>query len=367
MAHRKTRRIYDEKLTFEKLYSAWNTVSHTCKNQRGVFEFGLFAQARVKRILESLKKREYKPDKYRCFMIFEPKPRLVMSQSIKDKVVNHFVANEYLMPILEPTLSEINVATRKKMGSKAASKMMRKYIRQMQTERPGAKIYVLKIDISKYFYMIDHEILMQKLRRKLKDRDVLELIERIISETNRQYINNMIEIFNRNFGTDIPYYRRGKGLSIGAMTSQFLAVFYLSDLDHKLKKEYGCKFCIRYMDDLVILGWDKGELTDLKGWIEQDLAKLKLKVNPKSAVYNLNSRTGVPFLGYRYLVDTRGRLRVVCLAKTVQRVQKRLKLLDEHDPEKYLRSYEAYRGYFMRTQPERRIEEVVGEKLLSVV
>jgi len=361
MAHRKTRRIYEKSLTYEKVYRAWDTVSHTCKNRRGVFEFGLFAHVRVARILKTLERRDYWPDKYRCFMIFEPKARLVMSQSIKDKVVNHFVANEYLIPILDQTLIDTNVATRKNMGAKAAHKMMRRYIAQMQELRPGVPIFVMKIDVSKYFYTIDHGVLMGMLRRRIKDENVLELVERIISETDKPYINKLIDKFNGRYGTDIPHYEKGKGLSIGAVTSQFLAIFYLNDVDRKIKEIYKCRWYIRYMDDLVILGWDKAELKRLMRLVEQDLAAVKLKMNLKSAVYNLCSQTGVPFLGYRYYVDGRGRLRVRCLARTVRRIRRRLRLLMRYDFVKYERAYEAYRGYFRHAYPSREIEELVGE------
>lgn len=309
MAHRKTRRIYDKALTYEKLYAAWNTVSHTCKNKRGLYEFSMFQQARISKLLEDLKARDYYPNKYRCFMIFEPKPRLVMSQSIRDKVVNHFVAQEYLLPLLDVALIDTNVATRYGKGSSYVAKMLRRYFAQMMAAKPGEKIYALKIDISKYFYSIDHEILFEKLRRRIKDGDVLEILHRIIDETNQPYINKVIDGFNYYYKTTIPHYKNGKGLSIGAMTSQFLVI------------------------------------------------------------YNCMARGGFSFLGYRYYVakshnNIGGTLRVVCLSKTVKRVRRRLLVLWQHDIVKYDRSYESYRGYFMNTLPIRKMEQYVGEKLM---
>lgn len=347
MAHRKTRRIYDQALTYENVYAAWKTVSHTCKNRRGVFEFALFAHVRVEKILEELKERKYWPNKYRCFMIFEPKPRLVMSQSVRDKAVNHFVANEYLIPLLDPALIDTNVATRKKRGSSYAMKMLKRYIGKMRAARPNDNIYVLKIDISKFFYTIDHEILFEMLKRRIKDPDVIEILRRIISETNKPYINKIIDRFNSRYSTNIPHYDLDKGLSIGAVTSQFLAILYLNDLDWFIKENLSCKHYIRYMDDFLILGHNKQELYHIKKIVEAELEKLKLKVNPKSAIYNCCSKTGFPFLGYRYYLCEDGTLKIVPLAKTKRRINKRLKLLSLYDPKKYLRSRAAYKGYFM--------------------
>ena len=64
------------------------------------------------------------------------------------------------------------------------AKMLRRYFAQMMAAKLGEKIYVFKIDISKYFYSIDHEMLFEKLRRRIKDGDVLEILHRIIDEAN---------------------------------------------------------------------------------------------------------------------------------------------------------------------------------------
>ncbi len=363
--HRKSRRIYDKAMSYERLYEAWKIVSCTCKNKRGVYEFAVFGQARIAKILETLKARKYYPHRYKCFMIFEPKPRLVMSQSIEDKIVNHFVAREYLMPLLERTLIDTNVATRRGKGSAYVSKMLRRYFAQLMAVKPGAKIYALKIDVSKYFYSIDHKILFDKLKRRIKDGDVLEILYRIIDETNKPYINQVIDGFNKYYGTDIPHYEQGKGLSIGAMTSQFLAIYYLDDMDHYIKEVMHWRYYIRYMDDFLFLGYDKNELNKIRDIITQELAELGLQVNPKSAIYNCNAQ-GITFLGYRYYVQCAKngcmRLRVHCLAKTVRRIRKRLGVLSRHNIEKYGRSYEAYRGYFMHTMPVKEMEMYVGNK-----
>ena len=354
--HRRTRRIYSEALTFENLMGAWHTVLHTCQNKRGLYEFAMFEQARVMKLLETLQRREYWPNKYRCFMIFEPKPRLVMSQSINDKTVNHFVAKHYLLPLLERTLIDTNVATRKDKGAKYAKKMIQRYISQMEAKSPGAPIYALKVDVSKYFYTIDHEILFKMLERRIKDRDIIEILRRIVGETNRPYINAVVDGFNHYYGTDIPHYQHNKGLSIGAMTSQFLAIYYLNDVDHLLKEREGCQYYIRYMDDLLIFGHDAGELKWVWQVVEEEFAKLKLTVNPKSAIYNVTSSAGVPFLGYRYYVDEKRRLRVRCLAHTMRRVRRRLSVLKNKDVEKYERSKASYKGYFMNELRARGLE-----------
>lgn len=160
------------------------------------------------------------------FMIFEPKPRLVMSQSIKDKIVNHFITNYYLIPYLESSLIDSNVATRKGKGSSYGNDLLQKYFNKLLINNRTCEIYCLKMDVSKYFYSINHDILMSMLGKKIKDNDVLNIIKLVISQTNNDYINKNISYYNNKYNTDIPYYINDTGLSIGAMVSQFLAIFF---------------------------------------------------------------------------------------------------------------------------------------------
>ena len=67
------------------------------------------------------------------------------------------------------------------------------------------------------------------------------------------------------------------------MTSQFLAIFFLNDLDHYIKEELGCKYYVRYMDDFIIIDTDRDKLKTIWKLIEIELKKLRLKINPTSS------------------------------------------------------------------------------------
>lgn len=335
--------IYDDAITMDNLYKMWRIVRSTCKNRRELAIFALNLYPNLSKICYELNHRIYSPGKYRTFLIFEPKPRLVMSQSIRDKLVNHFVANFYLLPYLERELIDTNVATRKNYGSSYAMKKLKGYFESILLKAANKKIYALKVDVSKYFYSIDHELLMHKICRKILDPDVVNLLKLIIAETDKPYINKSIERYNRKCKTDIPLYEKGRGLSIGAMTSQFLAIYFLNDLDHKIKEKYQCKYYIRYMDDFLILSTDKQKLIYMMETISKELTDLKLKVNPKSRIYNCND--GFVFLGFRYQVRD-GKIHVRCSPKTVRRIRKHLKELARTDNESYYRAVASYGGYF---------------------
>ena len=119
--------IYHKYITYENIYEMWKIIKKTCKNKDEVYSFSLNLNTNLYKIYNELKTINYKPNKFNPFMIFEPKPRLVMSQKIKDKIVNHFVTNFYLLPILDKSLINSNVATRINKGSGYADKLLKKY------------------------------------------------------------------------------------------------------------------------------------------------------------------------------------------------------------------------------------------------
>ena len=343
--------IYDDAVTFENIYDTWNIVRKTCKNRKAIYRFAVNKNTNIYNIYTVLKEKKYKPLPFRLFLIFEPKPRLVMSQSVSDKIVNHFVTNYYLLPYLESSLIDSNVATRKNKGSKYANDLLEKYINTIRLKNNDKEIYCLKIDISKYFYTIDHNILIEKLQKKIKDPDVIDLIRKIIGETNQPYVNDTIAKFNEKYKKDIPYYKKDVGLSIGAMTSQFLAIYYLNDLDHYIKEELKCKYYIRYMDDLLILDLDKDKLVDAWRKIEVKINELNLKMNPKSNITKLS--IGISFLGYKYQT-VNNKLKIKYRKKTIQKIVKKLNKLKE-EKVKFYRTYSSYYGYLKKVKDCERI------------
>lgn len=337
--------IYSEPITFENVYDTWNIVRKTCKNRRAIFRYYVNKNTNVFNVYNALVNKRYKPLPFIIFLIFEPKPRLVMSQTVSDKIVNHFVANHYLIPFLEKKLIDSNVATRKNKGSRYAGELLQKYINTIRIKEKNKKIYCLKIDISKYFYNINHNILIDKLKKEIEDKDVINLIKVILDETNKPYVNECIDKINNTFNANIPRYKKDVGLSIGAMTSQFFAIFYLNDLDHYIKENLKCKYYIRYMDDFIILDTNKEKLKIIWKKIEEQIELLNLKVNPKSNITSLD--TGISFVGYKYKIEN-GKFKIKYRKKTIKKINKKLNILKKYDLFKYYKTYGSYYGYLSK-------------------
>lgn len=368
--------LYENMISYNNILSVYKKIKNSTKNKKEVYNYELNLNQNLLDTLFSLSKSTYVFSKYNIFLIIEPKYRLIMSESFPDKVVNHLFSKYVLSYALQSTLINSNVATRTDKGSKEAYNLFIKYTNKLIYEKK--KIYVLKIDISKYFYNINHNIMINMVNEKIKDERVLDMLKVILDTTDNDYVNKTIlSVVNReiykvnklNISTiekeklikelkSIPLYRKGYGLPIGNMSSQILAVFFLNKVDHFVKEKLGCKYYIRYMDDLVILGNDKEELKNIFENVSKYIESFDLKVNKKSGIYSLSN--GVNFLGYNFKVFN-NKLIIRYRSDTIKRVNKRLKNLKVYDNEMYLKSVASYKGYFLLCNT------IVKDKYLSEI
>lgn len=359
---KKRNNTYKRMFSYENILSMYKKVKGSCRNKIEVYNFGLNLNQNLLNILYKLYNNTYEFNKYRMFIIREPKYRLIMSECIEDKIVNHLFSKYVLSDILDNNLIYSNVATRKNKGSKLAYDLFAKYTNKLIYTNKN--IYCLKIDISKYFYNISHKKIVELVSKKIKDKDSLNFLKKILNTTDEDYINDEIKklVFKEKLRVNklniskrekdrligeldgIPMYRKGYGLPIGNMSSQILAVFYLSIVDHYIKEELGCKYYIRYMDDLIIIDTDKDKLKNVFQLVSKKVEELDLKVNIKSGIYSLEN--GINFLGYNFKINN-NKLIIRYRNDTIKRVRKRLYNLFIYDKDMYIKSKASYKGYLM--------------------
>ena len=346
---------YDTLVDYNKILDSYRLVVKNTEHKDKIFKYNLFLASNLITIYNDLKDYKYHHSKYNIFLIKDPKYRIIMSENLKDKIINQMVSEYILKPALEPRLIDSNVATRKNMGSKHGFNLCKKYISKLKRENKD--IYVLKFDIKKYFYNIDQDILLSKLEKIFVDKRVISLLKDIIYSSNMSYVNNEIDIIikkelNKDLSTyhvnelkRVPRYNYHKGLAIGNVTSQILAIFYLNSIDHLIKEKLKCKYYIRYMDDGIIFDYDKDKLKYIRNVIEKELAKEKLELNNKTNIYKLN--TGFTFIGYRFVLkDNKLVIRINNKVKT--RIKRKIKYLSIYDKDKLVRVKASYYGYMMR-------------------
>ena len=279
-------------------------VSKTTKNKNRVYNFEKYKMINIINIKNIIESSNYEIDKYNIFYIYEPKLRIVMSLDIGNRIIDHYIAKYILIPKLDKYLDIRNVASRKNMGMSYGIKLLKKYI---ELNKKYDNLYVLKIDIKKYFYSIDHDVLKSMLVNILDDEEY-RLVCGFIDSTDKEYVNIKIKEIKKKIlkkaknkkqyqeVLDIPFYEYGKGLTIGNVCSQILSIFYLSKLDFYIIHNLKCKYMVRYCDDIVIFDYDKERLKDVFKKIELELVKYKLKIN-KNKSFIINIKNGFIFCG----------------------------------------------------------------------
>jgi RNA-directed DNA polymerase len=275
-----------------------NEIRKGVKNKQRILNFEKYKMEYLIDIKKVLDNNTYDGGRYNIFLIYKPKLRVVMSQNIYDKIINHYVAKYILIPKLSKYLRKENCATRKNMGTSYAIKLFKQYI---EDNKKYTNIYFLKIDISKFFYSLDHEVIKKLIINDLNE-DEYKIICTILDSTNKDYVNIRISNLEKKINQELPRYTYGKGLPIGNQTSQFLAILYLAKLQHYIKCNLHLKYFINYMDDYVIIHHDKEYLKECLDVIKDKLdIEYLLKVNPKKT-YIINAREGINFLGYTFKV-----------------------------------------------------------------
>lgn len=312
---------YKDYITIENIVYIYRLIKKNIKNKSKIEKFENYFSINIYRIYINLLNNNYKVNNYNVFTIKEPKVRIIMSQNIEDKIVNNFVSYYYLIPLLENSLIDTNVASRKNKGSRYAIYKLKEYLNEIKEEN----FYILKCDIKKFFYNIDHNKLKEILNRKIKDRDIIKIINNIIDSTNGYNI-----------------YEYNKGLPIGSMSSQILAIYYLNEMDHYIKEKLHIKYYIRYMDDFILIHKNKEYLKYCLKEIERILKEYKLELNSKTII--LNKKSGLNFLGYRFII--KNKLRIKIISRNKYKIKKKLKYLENNDIEKYKKVLSSYKGYF---------------------
>ena len=314
--------LYNEIIDLKKINKIYLKIKTNTKNKRKIENFENNYVANTVYIKNILEKKNYKPGKYNIFIIREPKIRLIMSQNITDKIINHLVSQYFLVNIFEKTLINENIATRKNKWTHYGLKLLKKYLNNLKDKN----FYVLKFDISKYFFNLDHQIIKDIIRKKIKDKEVLKILDNIIDSTNEEYINLEIKKQKEINKLDLPEYNKGKGLPIGNMSSQIIAIMYLNELDHYIKKNLKIKYYIRYMDDGILLHENKEYLEYCLKEIEKILNKYKLKLNNKTKIINI--KNGFEFLGFKFFIKN-NKVIMKVKTQTKKRFKRKIKKLNK--------------------------------------
>lgn len=293
--------LYRRICSYENLSVAAEKAARQKGQRRAVRTFMAKKEEMLKQLVSTLESRSFETSKYRSLTRFEPKRREISSAPFyPDQITDHAIV-QILSPVWMPTFTIDTYACIPGRGlHKANAKISRVLV-----EDPDGTRYCLLTDIRKFYASIDHCIMKSILRRKIKCRDTLNLLDEIIDSH--------------------------PGLPIGRYLSPYLANLYLSSIDHRVKEVLKVKYYYRYNDNMVFLSGSKEDLRRILSDLKSELGKLKLELNGSTQIFPVDKR-GIDFTGYVY---HRGYTR---LRKSIkQRIFRRKELSEQ--------SFAAYKGW----------------------
>ena len=156
--------LYQEICKFNNILNAYNEVCKNTRNKRRVSNLREYKAIYITRVYNTLINKKYVVWNRYTYSIYEPKKRQIVSQNVHDKIINHLVARYILYPAILPCLIDVNVASRKNMGTSKVLELAKKFHNKCKIKYKT--YYILKCDISKFFASINHDILKNKLLKE---------------------------------------------------------------------------------------------------------------------------------------------------------------------------------------------------------
>lgn len=272
---------FQKLIDFGNLYSSYLVSMQGKGNKKSAMQFGISALENLITMKRQLIERTYEVSKYSQFIVMEPKQRIITSGSFRDKVLQHCLCDYVLLPKLKNVFILDNYAGQIGKGTLFGLDRLSEKLCDFYNKF-GCDGYILKCDITKFFYSINHDAMKRVLRSHFQDEDILWICDLLIDSTE------------------------GDGLPLGNQSSQVFALMYLNELDHLITEDLRCEYYGRYTDDFYLISNDKEYLKDCLKKIETFLGGLKLTLNSKTEIVPL--RKGIRFLGFHTYITEEGKV-----------------------------------------------------------
>ena len=237
----------------------------------------------IAEVMEILRTGEWRIGGYRSFIRVEhgKERKIDWNPSFRDNVIQHAIHQTVGKRLVATFIPDTYSGIRKR-GTSYGAKRIRKFLRGFP---PGSPLYVLKLDVRKFYPSIDTSILKRIVRRHVKDRIAVKLLDRLVDS-------------------------HPDGLPIGNYLSQLLANLSLADADHVMAERSGVARYLRYCDDIVMMDSSKERIMEALKLLESLLAELGLSVKPNVQVFPIE-RSGIDFMGLVFRrFETRLRKRI---------------------------------------------------------
>lgn len=265
--------LYEKIISIDNLRLADEKARRGKSNSYGVRFHDRNREANIIALHEMLRTHSFRNSKYETFTIFEPKEREIYRLPYyPDRILHHAIMN-VLEPIWVSIFTTDTYSCIKKRGIHGAMRKVKLAMKDRENTR-----YCLKIDVRKFYPSIDHDVLKAIVRKKIKCKETLALLDEIIDSAD--------------------------GVPIGNYLSQYFANLFLAYFDHWVKEVKRVRYYFRYADDMVFLSSSKDELHSLLTDIREYMGNLKLNLKGNEQIfpiaYNREDKhgRGLDFIGF---------------------------------------------------------------------
>ena len=278
--------MFDAITDWDNLWRAYGQAARGKRGRASAADFEHRVADRLIALQDALRSKTYRPGAYCHFFIREPKLRRISAAPFRDRVVHHALCN-LIEPLFEARFIAHSYANRAGKGTHRAVDRVQHLAQRFR--------YALRGDVVQHFPSLDHRLLHAKLARVIDDDDVLWLAGAVLASGDGVGANEYSPLYFP--GDDLLAACRPRGLPIGNLTSQFWSNVYLNDFDWFVQRELGCGAYLRYVDDFVLFGNDKGALRACAQAVIDRLARDRLTIHETQAQV-LPAHCGIPWLGF---------------------------------------------------------------------
>ena len=316
---------------YESIYDFENLLvsAHECGNgvrwKSSVQMFEINRLRWIANLQKQLKSGKYKSKGFHEFYISERgKTRKIQSVHISERCVQKSLCNNVMKPVIVPKLIYDNSASLKGKGTDFALNRLVCHL-ERHYRKHGRKGGVLTIDFKSYFASIDHEKLLELMRKTFPDEGVYN------------FLRQFVEAFD-------------EGLGLGSEISQISAIYLPNSIDHYIKEQLHIKGYARYMDDSYLIHEDMDYLRECLKKIKQLCEALGIELNMNRTKITPLTQTFI-YLKKRVHLEANGSVTLRLTRKNIADRRRKLKKLKRKLDEGKItmetveQSYQSWRGY----------------------
>ncbi len=262
-------KIFEQIIKVENALKSFKMIRRGHSENYSMLKFESNLMTNISNILESVTNKLYSVTGYRTLVVREPKERNIYAPYIQDRLVQQMIYS-VIEPFLDKKMDNYSCACRTGKGVDYARNKCQRIMRKKSS------VWYVKLDIDKYFASINHEVLRNILKKHIKDKEVIELLNKFIGN---------------GFGD--------KGIPIGNLLSQLFANLYLNEVDNFIRHKTATKDYVRYMDDFICFTDTKEEANEIKKQIFKFIEdELKLSIDNRKVKLQ-QTKYGIVFLGHK--------------------------------------------------------------------